>query len=489
VDLGASAPPPDLQALLAAAIAHDQAGRYAEAAEAYRAYLERDPFQALAWTDLGGVLRMLGDIDGAERACRKALALSPGLPSALVNLAFVVLHRGRLAEAEALARQALAGAPESVEALIALADVHVATQAHTSAREALECALALDPGSEAARSRLLNVRFYLHDWAGLRSDAESELEGPSAEVRRYELSRWQLLFGEFREGWKGHECRFQVPRLKLHELDLHGPRWSGEPFPGKTLLIHREQGLGDTLFLLRYLPWVKARGGRVVLVVQPELAALAATCPGVDVVVPEGAPHPPYDLHAFLFSLPSLFQSDLETLPRQVPYLRVPAEVPHRTELAEAFRAAGSRLRIGLVWAGNPAYGRDADRSISGPAWATLGDLPEVAWYALQLGREDAPDLPGLTHLGPLLGSFADTAFALRELDLLISVDTSVAHLAGALAVPTFLLLPCLPDWRWLLERTDSPWYPHHRLYRQPLPGHWAEVFAQLKADLTGGEP
>jgi len=352
---------------------------------------------------------------------------------------------------------------------------------------ALERLLAGDPGHLPAHE-LLTQAYLLGDRPSLahkellrRTLWVTGITGPRAECARADAS---LLFGEMPEGWDQYEARFQVPGLIVPQRHFTHPRWDGTPFPGKTLLLHYEQGLGDTLMFVRYLPLVKALGGRVLLAAQPALADLVATCPGLDGLVPKGGPVPDFDLHLPLLSLPWIFRTTLDTIPYQVPYLRVPPQVPNRAALDPLLAQAGDRLRIALTWRGSAAHPRDPERSLPPAALAPLAALPDVAWYSLQ--REEGPEpFPGLIPLGPLLGTFSDTAHALSAMDLLITVDTAAAHLAGALGLPALVLLTHLPDWRWLMDRTDSPWYPTLRLYRQPAPGAWDAVVQRILADLT----
>ena len=212
---------------------------------------------------------------------------------------------------------------------------------------------------------------------------------------------------------------------------------------------------------------------------------MAATCKGVDFVIPKGAPLPPFDLQSSLLSLPRIFRTELGTIPAEVPYLDVPGEVPHRQAILECLTLAQEHTRIGLVWAGTPGHGRDFERSLPATSLAPLAALPGVSWFSFQLGRQEVPPLPDLTSLAPLLRNFSDTAYGLSGMDLLITVDTSVAHLAGALGIPTLLLLSFQPDFRWMLDRDDSPWYPTLRLYRQPAYGDWGAVVQQVVDDLT----
>ncbi|MFZ1615686.1 MAG: glycosyltransferase family 9 protein, partial [Holophaga sp.] len=211
---------------------------------------------------------------------------------------------------------------------------------------------------------------------------------------------------------------------------------------------------------LRYLPLVKALGGTVFLETQPALTAVAATCGSTDLLIPEGGHLPPFDLQRSLMSLPWVFRTDLESIPSDIPYVDVPAEVPNRGPILECLRRAEDGPRIGLVWAGRPEHGRDFERSIPAKSLNPLADLSGVAWFSLQHGNQEQPALPGLVPLSPFLSTFSDTAYALSGMDLVITVDTALAHLAGALGVPTFLLLPFQADFRWLLNREESPWYP-----------------------------
>ncbi|WP_306590691.1 tetratricopeptide repeat protein [Geothrix sp. 21YS21S-4] len=472
-----------LHALLTQAVEDDRAGR-TEAAEAgYRAYLAADPGNASAWADLGGLLLMTGRPAEAEGACRQALERAADYVPAKVNLAHALLRLGRGEEAEFFCRGVLAGNPADRDAWIALAEIYRSRRDLARARAALERLRALDPTYGRVDERLADLYFLQRDW-----DALQALSPPDAsdDEIAYARAHWDLRRGRFAEGWAGYELRLRLGRIVQGEA-LGGAAWKGESFAGKTLLVHWEQGLGDSLMFLRYLPLVKARGGIVLLVVQPQLLDLAATCEGVDLLRPYGAPHPDPDLHVFLMSLPHLLGADEATIPASVPYLRVPETVPNRIALAERLTAAEGKLRVGLVWAGNPLHTKDAERSLPVEVLAPLAALPGVAWFSLQTGREELPSLPGIASLAPLLGTLADTAFALGELDLLITVDTAAAHLAGALGVPTFLLLPFCPDWRWLLDRDDSPWYPSLRLYRQAFPGEWEPVLQQVAAELQAG--
>jgi len=347
-----------------------------------------------------------------------------------------------------------------------------------------------DPGNLVAHEALVQI----HLMAGNAALAHKEqtrralfLDGRSGPAADCVWAHALLLYGEMPQGWDLYESRLLAPGLSMPQRHFTHPRWDGEPFPGKTLLLHYEQGLGDTLMFVRYASRVKALGGRVLLAAQKPLADLVATCPGIDEVIPKGSPVPPFDFHFPLPSLPWLFRTELASIPAEIPYLRVPPHVPNRQKLTERLALGEGRLRVGLTWKGSSDHPRDAQRSISAATLSPLDGLPEVAWYNFQWEDDLAVPFPGVLPLGHLLSTFSDTAFALNAMDLLITVDTAVAHLAGALGIPTLLLVTNIPDWRWLMDRDDSPWYPTVRIYRQPLPGDWASVIEQVMFDLQQG--
>jgi hypothetical protein len=268
------------------------------------------------------------------------------------------------------------------------------------------------------------------------------------------------------------------------------PPWDGSPLDGRTILVHAEQGLGDTMQFLRYVPLVRRRGGRVILVCQPPLMRLLSRVPGIERLVAWGEPLPEYDVQVPLMSLPGLFGTTLETVPAEVPYLDA------EPALVEAWRhrlGSYAGFQVGIVWQGNPRFRFDRLRSIPLAQFAPLARVPGVHLLSLQKGpgRDQLAALPGsfpVTDLGHQLdettGAFLDTAAVMKNLDLVITSDTVAAHLAGALGVPVWVALHDVPDWRWLLDREDSPWYPTMRLFRQTRPGQWEEVFERIAAAL-----
>jgi len=296
-----------------------------------------------------------------------------------------------------------------------------------------------------------------------------------------------LSLGDFAAGWPAYEARWQVGWLATQRRSFAAPRWRGsEALAGKTILLHAEQGLGDTLQFVRYAPLLAARGADVVLEVQAPLVRLLSGLRGVAAVVARQAPLPRYDFHCPLLSLPLACGTTLQTIPAEVPYV-APADADVAVWRA---RLPQGRPRIGLAWSGERSHDNDFNRSMRLATLLPLLDLPDVAFVSLQheVRAEDAALLHGrsdVVQIGPSFQDFADTAAAIAALDAVIAVDTAVAHLAGAMNAPLFLLLPFAADFRWLRERTDSPWYPSARLYRQPRFGEWDSAVTVLRQELA----
>lgn len=466
----------------------DRQGKGPEAVEAYQRFLEREPQHAPAWTDLAGQLLVLNRLEEAREACRQALELAPNELGPRVNLGCILIQEGQPSAAIPVFQEVLAQDRFQMSARLALIGCLIRQGRLAEAEAETDLALRQEPWSLPAHQHKGAILYSLARWKDLEAEIQRfrGMDATSA-YGEFEQGFVDLLFGRWEEGWTKHEARWQVPGLVKPKRDGLPPRWDGSPFPGQRLLLFHEQGLGDTLMLLRYLPQVKTLGGEVILEVQPELEALARTCAGTDAVVTTGASHTGIDLCFPLMSLPWLFRSHPHDLPCEIPYLDVPPAVPSQVALQKFISLAASHglTRIGLVWAGNSAHIRDWERSIPANRLAPLGSLPGIAWFGFQLGTQSIPSLPNFISLAPFLRDFSDTAYALSGMDLLISVDTSVAHLAGALGIPTFLLITHAPDWRWLLDREDSPWYPSLRLYRQPRPGDWDATIQALVRDLS----
>ena len=405
-----------------------------------------------------------GDLTEAETLYRRVLALEPGNTEALHNLGVVGLQGGHPAAAADLFRQTLESDPGYTDAYCNLGLALRAQGFLDDAAEAYRRALSLDPANPEAHWNFAQVL---------------------------------LLVGRLREGWAEYAWRTKCEEFRAVNWNFKQPLWDGSDLGGRTVLLYTEQGFGDTIQFLRYLPMVAAqgtdKGGDVILQCPPPLTRLFEAAPaadGIQLVTKIG--DTPFDLQAPLHGLPGLFATTLYTIPADVPYLRPPGDTPPALETSGGFK-------VGLVWAGNSKHKNDANRSVGFERFQPLLDIKGVDFYSLQVGERSrdigAPGLSGLdgkiSDLGKDLGDFADTAAAVGQLDLVITVDTSVAHLAGALGTPVWTLLPWVPDWRWLLDRDDSPWYPTMRLFRQPAAGDWdaviGEVGAALRDQVEGG--
>ena len=419
---------------------------HAKATEHYRQALALDPNHIDALNNLGGALTELGAWDEAIACYQRVLALEPGNAAAHNNFGRVLAQRDELGAAIAHFRDAIALQPLALDAHINLGNVLLEQGDPRAAHQSYARALAIDPAHEAA---------HWNDGLAL------------------------LLQGDLAEGFR--RWRWNVAASKR----FAAPEWHGEELNGATILIHAEQGFGDAIHFARYIPLVAARGGRVIFEAPVELHRLFATMEGVEQVIAFGDPLPDFARQCPLLSLPLAFSTTLRNIPNNVPYLRADPD-----SVAEwRRRIGGPDLKVGLVWAGRPEHKRDRHRSMALAELAPLAAIPNVAFYALQKGAavgeaEQAPHGMRLEILSPLLGDFADTAAAIMALDLVISVDTSVAHLAGALGKPVWILNAYAPDWRWLEKRSDSPWYPTAELFRQDASRRWAPVVADAAAEL-----
>lgn len=293
----------------------------------------------------------------------------------------------------------------------------------------------------------------------------------------------RLLIGDFQGGWPEYEWRLKT--RSMAEPPSGRPRWNGESLKNKTILVEAEQGHGDTIQFVRYLPRIKSLGATIVIGCQPALHRLLAESIAVDQILNQGDLAPPFDIETTLLSLPGIFQTSLETIPAEVPYLRIPQGSGARA-ITVVTQYSGS-LRVGIVWSGG-IHTKNPHRSVGLEQFSVLFGTAGTKFFSLQKGdaMTELNMVPQniIDDLGPYLADFSDTAAVIQELDLVISVDTAVAHLAGALGKPIWVLIPFASDWRWMLEREDSPWYPTMRLFRQPKPGDWASVIRRVAGEL-----
>ncbi|WP_391347105.1 tetratricopeptide repeat protein [Azospirillum sp. A23] len=432
------------------------AGRNEEAVETLMTLLGMTPLSVAGYTNLGVALRRLGRVEEAMAAYRSALGFSSGEPGTLNNLGITHQDLGRYEEAAACFRRSIAVQPDGAHAHLNLGLV---------ARDEMR----VDESIALTRRAAI-------------------LEPALAEAHTA-LGHGLLIKGELREGFAEYEWRSRMPDFPSPRRDFASPVWDGSPLAGRTLLVHDEQGVGDTIMFARYAALLQTHGARVFLDCNGQLVRLLSSMPGIAGVVPRYDPPPPHDVHVALASLPHMLRATLYTIPAPFAYLRA------EPDLVESWRARlGPKigLRVGLVWAGNPEFKGDGLRSPGLAAFRPLLDLPGVSVFGLQkgAGRRDldrcGPLPAGFVDLGADIADFADTAAIMENLDLIVSSCTGPAHLAGALGRPVWTVLPFAPDWRWLEHGVCTPWYPTMRLFRQERRGDWSAVMSRLCAVLEG---
>lgn len=470
------------------AVEHHQAGRFAEAEALYRKVLAIDPKHADALHLLGVLAAQTGRFDEAAELIRKACALAPNVADYRAHLGNALSEKKDFPAAMEAYQQALRLNPRCFISLdgmgAAVREIGNLDQAVGLHRESL----AINPNNFNAHYNLgmTLARKGLFDEA-IASYHRSIAINPTFAEAHWNLALILLMQGDFERGWREYEWRWRRKDFPSLWRGFPQPRWNGEDLAGKTLLVHTEQGYGDAVQFIRYAPLLAARGARVILLCQAPLVRLMKGADGVDPVFSAIADLPPFDLQCTMLSLPLLFRTRVESIPAVVPYLK-----PHPS-LHQAWGArlgpAPGRLRVGLAWAGSPTNKNDRYRSVSLEQLAPLARAG-ATFYSLQKGPAAAqaahpPSGMELIDLTNDVQDFADTAALISNLDLVIAVDTAVAHLAGAMGKPAWVLLASEQDWRWLLKREDSPWYPTLRLFRQTTPGEWAETIERVAAALV----
>jgi tetratricopeptide (TPR) repeat protein len=435
--------------------------------------------------NLGTALMEQGKLDEAIDCFRKALGLRPDYGRAYSNLGNAYREQGKLAEAVAACERAIHLEPDSAEAQNTLGAVLFHQGKVDDAIARFQPAVQLKPGFANAYHNLGAAVMELgkaeEALENFRQAVQHEPDYASAHMA---LGMVYLTLGELEKGWAEYEWRWKTKDFVVR--DFSEPRWDGSRLEGKTILLYAEQGLGDTIQFIRYAVLVKRLGGNVLLECQPPLLRLLARTPGIGQLVAAGSTLPPFDVHAPLLSLPFLLGTSADNVPADVPYVFAdPSLEQHwREELSKI-----TGFKVGINWQGNPDHKKDRQRSFPLAGLAPLARIAGVKLISLQkaaginqlsrVGRE-----LGVIDLGSRLdeaaGPFMDTAAIMKNLDLVVTSDTATAHLAGALGVPVWVALPFAADWRWQTGRSDSPWYPTMRLFRQPRPGDWDGVFAAM---------
>jgi tetratricopeptide (TPR) repeat protein len=465
-------------------------GQPAPAEAAYRQALALRALFPPAHNALGLALVQQGKIDSAIVAWQRAIQLKPDFPDPHANLGAALAQQKKFSDAAAVLRRAVQLNPKFPAAHNNLANVLNELEEFDEAIRHWEAAIALAPSYHDALNNLGRA-------LQLRGEHARSLEvleravavNPDDPDSRFLRGLGLLTAGDFQRGFADYHYRLSCKDFQLVNRTFAQPAWSGEDVANKTFLIHTEQGLGDTIQFIRYAPLLAERGARVIVECPPDLADLVRSVPGIAEVIARPKPLPPFDIHAAVLDLPRLFGTTIERVPANVPYVAAdPARADRwRADLSSISTPPGPR--VGLVWSGNPKHANDRNRSIPLREFEPLASLTHVHFFNLQKGpaagqmSDSTLTLKLIDHTARL-NDFADTAALMSHLDLIVTVDTAVAHLAGALAKPVWVLLPEVADWRWLLERSDSPWYPTMRLFRQETAGDWEPVIRAVTAAL-----
>ena len=468
---------------------HFARGRLDTALVLLQSALQSDAGRAEGFSSLGLVFHCLGRFQDALKSYDAGLALDPGDAELLNRRGVALLELRRPHEAIKDFKRVLAANADHLDALGNYGNALLKLNRPQEALAAYDRALTHAPDSAPLlTNRAVALRRLDRPQEAVMSARRALGSRPGFAHARFVEAVARLTLGDFGAGWRGYEARALVGDVARKDRGFGAPLWLGEQsLAGKTILLHAEQGFGDTIQFVRYAPLIAKRGARIVLEVQRELARLLSCLPGIATLVARDAPLPHFDFHCPLLSLPLACATELATIPAEISYI-APAGVDIALWRA---RLPARQPRIGLAWSGTRAHDNDLNRSMRLQMLAPLLDLPGVSFVSLQheVREEDEAFLESraeVAQIAPSFRDFADTAAAIASLDAVVSVDTAVAHLAGAMGKPLFLLLPFAADFRWLRERRDSPWYPTARLYWQPAFGDWEGAVDELRQDLAG---
>lgn len=512
--------PHDLSLLRKLADLHTRKRDWPAALQIWKHILELEPNSASSYFVFGQTCYQASEFGLAATAFERTVELKPSFLNARLNLGLALQKAGRTEAALECFLRASALSPGSSEIHKGLGDLYRELERWPDAVASWQVAVDLRPDYADAWQNLglgLECQFRLDEalachervvqlrqndptalrYLGMVCEDLGRLEdahacywkahklAPNDPEIHWQIFSLQASKGEFPEAWDEHEWRWQIKGRTSPERKFAQPVWTGDPLDGITLLVHAEQGFGDTIQVARYLPLIRNQGGKVLFWCPPDLTSLLETVPGVESVFSQMKPEYAFDTHIPMMSLPRVFKTSLETIPAQIPYLRAPANAQISFP-----QTTGKNPKIGLVWCGSLSQPNDR-RPIPFEVLSPLLQMAGIDFFSLQKGDRGLSAQPdyGKERVGDLsdqLTDFAHTAAAIENLDLLITVDTAVAHLAGALGKPVWLLLSFTPDWRWMIDREDSPWYPTMRLFRQPNPGDWNGVLDKLRDALAG---
>ena len=453
-----------------------------EAIAVFRGGLHKSPQFPELHSNLSGALKQKGDLDGAVAEGQEAVRLKPDNAMFQFTLSEAYMLKRRHDLAMPHIQRTLALSPNFVPAHFSLGAAYVETRRFAEGIRVFEHLLTLEPRHAEAWFWIGVARWELGSRQGAKDAFERALSiNPQSSQARFCLSNILLLEGDFERGWEEYEWR-PLPKVQK-------PLWDGSPLHDKTILLYVEQGFGDIIQFIRYVPMVKALGAKIVLACHPNLFGVIGSVPSVDRIVEIVDEGVQYDVQCPLMSLPRIFRTRLDSIPAQVPYLFPDPEAVRKW--SQKFVFPKDKFKVGLVWAGRPTHAADRYRSMKLAQLAPLAKARNAVFYSLQKGVEElkpgeAPPGMEIVDLAPDLVEYTDTAAAISHLDLLITVDTSAAHLGGAMGKSTWILIrSAIPDWRWLLDRSDTPWYPTARLFRQQVPGDWTPT-VKVVADELG---
>jgi tetratricopeptide (TPR) repeat protein len=473
------------------------AKKYSEALYAYKKTVQHKKDHYRAYVQIGKVMMDVKQAKDAIEPFKQSLILEPNNPDARLLLSKAYSEANRFDDAIKTMLEGLALEPGHINMTFELGNIY-----NTVNRldESLEIYKALDRLLPNNPSILYNIAFTYKKLGDLPTSLPYynhvlELE-PNHSEALFSRGLAYLVIGDFERGWHGYEWRYSRPSQgSLRSYDE--PRWDGSDLNGKTILIHAEQGLGDTFQFIRYAKLIKEKNGKVIVAVQKPLVTLMKRCKGVDQVISLDDTPPHFDVHSPMLSLPYVMKTRIDTVPNEIPYIHADEKLV--AEWKEKL-AADKNFKIGICWQGNDNYATPllrttvAQKSVHPKEFEPICSVPGVSIYSLQkmTGTDQLKEIPSTMHIKTFDGDFdqshgrfMDTAAVIRNLDLVITVDTSVSHLASGLGTPTWILLPNPADWRWMIDRNDSPWYPNvTRLFKQPTPGDWKSMITEVADEL-----
>lgn len=477
--------PDNTDALFMLGLISVQTGNYDKAVEYFDKTLKINPTNISALYNLGNAYRDMGQIPEAFKCYQRVLQLDPEYTDAYINLGIIFRMQGRFEEETAFYQKALQLNPRSPQAFFNLGHAFFQKEEFEKALACYEKVIQLNPDSLQAYMNLgLVLRIKGYNERALASYRKAVQIDPDNAAAHWNLSNVLLLTGNYGEGWEEFEWFRKTEDCSKRQRFFPQPLWNGADIKGKTILLHAEEGFGDTLQFIRYAPLVVQRGANVIVESQKELTRLLRNMKGLIDVISHDEELPRFDTHCPMMSLPRVFGTTPDNIPSQVPYLHADTESADKWKLK--LQNVDSRLKIGMVWSGG---GLPFRKSCHLGLFSPLARLQDITLYSLQKGApakqsKDAPEGMRLLDYTDELHDFFDTAALIENLDLVIAVDTAVAHLAGAMGKPVWTLLPFVPDWRWLLDREDCPWYPTMRLFRQPALGDWKNVVRKISDSL-----